>query len=183
MTELEKSIVNKFKSGDKKAFEYIFKLYYNQLCLYAQSIILVKESAEDLVKDFFVSIWEIHDKVNIKTSLKGYLYQGIKNKCLNFIRDKKEIVGEYHEEDQIELLYKPVDSFILERIYSEELKEILKNTIEEFPEQRKLVFKLSRYDNLSHGEIAKKLDISPNTVKVQIYRALMQIRAAFEKNN
>lgn len=183
MTELEKSIVNKFKTGDKKAFEYIFKLYYNQLCLFAQSIVLVKESAEDLVKDFFVSIWENHKKINIKTSLKGYLYQGIKNRCLNFVRDNKQNPETSNDDEQIELLYKPVDSFILEKIYSEELKDLLIKTINEFPEQRKTIFKLSRYDNLSHAEIAKKLNISPNTVKVQIYRALMQIRASFEKNN
>ena len=181
MNEIERVIVNKFKQGDKKAFEYIFKLYYSPLCFFAQSILLEKETAEDLVKDFFLSLWENREKIKINSSLKGYLHQSVKNKCFNYIRDNKKKIGQSFEDTDLDLLHKPMDSFILEKIISEELKNTLDKIIDELPEQRRLIFIMSRYEDMSHNEIAQKLNISRNTVKVQIFKALSFIRNALEK--
>lgn len=181
MNELEKSIIYRFKHGDKKAFEYIFKLYYPQLCFFAQSILLVKETAEDLVKDFFLSLWDNREKLKINISLKSYLLQSVKNRCFNYIRDNKKIVNQISEDEQLELLCKPIDSYILENIITKEMKTVLDKSIEELPEQRRMIFIMSRNEGLSHNEIAQKLNISPNTVKVQIFKALTYIRTSLEK--
>jgi RNA polymerase sigma-70 factor (ECF subfamily) len=56
------------------------------------------------------------------------------------------------------------------------LKEDLENAINELPEQRQKIFRLSRFEQLKHKEIAIKLNISPKTVETQIYRSLIFLR-------
>jgi len=58
----------------------------------------------------------------------------------------------------------------------ENLQIDLKNAVEELPEQRRKIFRMSRFQKMKHKEIAEELDISPKTVETQIYRSLCFLR-------
>ena len=84
------------KSLDRETFERIYKTYYRPLCLHAQKIVGCEEDAEDIVQDFFTNLWEKRKNIDIDTSLKAYLYQGIHNKCLNHLEHIK-VARQYSE--------------------------------------------------------------------------------------
>lgn len=65
------------KEGYTKSFELLFRKYYQGLCNYCMGILGDAEKTEDVVQDAFVYLWENRRRINIKTSLKSYLYQSV----------------------------------------------------------------------------------------------------------
>jgi RNA polymerase sigma-70 factor, ECF subfamily len=183
MESIEKRVLNELRYGSKKAFEYVFKAYYNQLCRYAEEILVDSEQAKDVVENLFISVWENRKKLDIHTSFRSYLYKSTFNLCLNEIRKRKN-------EDKYKdffLRYADVptaheygsNSYPLSRIIEKELDAEIEKVIDALPPQCKKIFLLSRVDMLTHNQIAHKLDISVNTVKSQIMIALKKIQSAF----
>lgn len=154
---------------NKESFELVFKEYYPQLILYAKSMVKSSELAEDIVQDFFTTLWNKKGKISIHSKIRSFMFQSIHNSCLNHISRKKINTEEVKED-------------MLHDIPHEELIEIIeRNTlinkaVNQLPEQRRRIFKLACYEGLKHKEIAETLDISPNTVKTQMARALSNLR-------
>jgi RNA polymerase sigma-70 factor (ECF subfamily) len=62
-----------------------------------------------------------------------------------------------------------------------ELTKILDRIIEKLPPQRRIIFRLNRFYNMTYKAIADKLRITENTVDTQIRRALAYIREEYIK--
>ncbi|HQH40197.1 MAG TPA: RNA polymerase sigma-70 factor [Bacteroidales bacterium] len=179
LPEAEKYLVEAIRKGDYHSFEILFRTYYSVLCKYACSYVKVHELAEDIVSEIFVRLWEKPEGLNIEKSLKAYLFRCVRNSCLNFLLRTKQRSAETDPETikiindlHCEMLQSdPLDSLLLD-----ELHEKFREAIALLPPECARIFILSRENELSHKEIAQKLNISENTVKVQIYRALLKIR-------
>jgi RNA polymerase sigma-70 factor (ECF subfamily) len=180
----EQYLMESIKKGDQKSFEFLFKSYYSNLCKYARNIVHNETTAEDLVMDIFVKIWEAESKLVISSSLSGYLYQSVHNHCLNYLTRRHKRFSELNAEtiERINVLI-PSDASIdpLEGINLAELSNRIEQSIEHLPEGCRKIFILSRTEELSHKEIAMQLGISENTVKVQIYRALVKLHALLKE--
>lgn len=179
----DKQLLELLSKGDYKTFEIIFKSYYPLLCRYANSIVRDAATAEDLVSDVMARFWEKSAELKIKTSLRSYLLRSVYNTSLNYITRYRsrysEIDGETFK--KLASLWPEPDSVMPEdRIMEEELREKLQSVIQELPIECGKIFVMSRIDALSHKEIAERLNISENTVKVQIYRALTKIKKALK---
>jgi RNA polymerase sigma-70 factor, ECF subfamily len=181
MNSLEKVLIDSIKKGNHKSFELVFKTYYGKLCVYAFDYTKQMETAEDLVKDFFVDFWSNREKITVNSSLSGYLFRSVHNTCINYLQRNKEknktaLVDDF---TVIELKLKNPysEEYPLGNIFANEMEVHLKHVIEKLPAQCKEIFVLSRVKELPHKKIAEKLNISENTVKVQIFRALNKLRA------
>jgi RNA polymerase sigma-70 factor (ECF subfamily) len=145
------------------------------------------ETAEDIVKDFFVSFWNNREKLEITTSLSAYLFKSVRNACINYLlRDKqRNRTISIEEINWLEIKMKEPFSgdFLMGNIFAKEIESQIFDAIEKLPEGCCEVFKLSRIEGLSHKQIAEKLNISENTVKVQIYRALKSLKEAISKGS
>ena len=175
----EQYLIESIKKGDQKSFEFLFKSYYSDLCKYARSIVHNETTAEDLVMDIFVKIWEAESKLGISSSLSSYLYQSVHNHCLNYLTRKHKRFSELNSEtiERLNALMPTDASFDpLEVMNMDELSNRIEQSIEHLPEGCRKIFILSRAEELSHKEIAQRLGISENTVKVHIYRALIKLR-------
>ncbi|VAW24579.1 hypothetical protein MNBD_BACTEROID01-1170 [hydrothermal vent metagenome] len=184
MNALEKELVISFRNGNQKAFELIFKAYYKRLCSYAITFLHQKETTEDLVKDMFLRMWEKRGEFNITTSLSGYLFKSTRNACLNYLSREKE-KNRLISDNEINLANLHVDQhsghdYPVANLIEQELEVKIRGEVDKLPQQCKEIFKLSRFEDLSHRQIAKQLNISENTVKVQIYRALSKLRVALK---
>lgn len=136
--------------------------------------------SRDLVQDAFFALWEKADQLEINQSPKAYLYQAVKNSCLNYNRHLS-----IKRSAEAEIQYKIA---ILERqvyinsdspyfsLIEQELEEKINQVIESLPEKCREVFKLSRFENLKNKEIAEKLDISVKAVEKHISKALTILR-------
>ena len=176
---LENDLVKSIKKGNEKSFELIFRTYFLKLCTYALSYTKQLETAEDLVKDVFVNLWNNRKQLEIHSSLSGYLYHAVRNSCINHLkRDKNKKNLSIEELRYLELKIKePLSNdYLIENIFTSELEDKINLQIKKLPKTCRQIFELSRFEGLSHKKIAEKLNISENTVKVQIYRALKRMR-------
>ncbi len=159
-------------AGKVDAIEAIFKQYYKYICISGARYIRDKQVVEDLVQDLFYDLWKKRDRLNIKTSLSSYLRTAIRNRSLNFIKSQRI---DFAEEDEI-VNFKNDSADSQENMESSELEEYLHRSIDRLPEKCRIVFSLSRFEELSYKEIAEKLDISVKTVENQISKALKLLR-------
>lgn len=172
MTTLdEKYLIAGLKDNDKIVFDHIFNHYYSGLCAYSLRYISDKTVVEDLVQDFFVSLWMKGDQLNIATSLRSYLFTSVKNRCLDHIKHnnvQKKFLSLRESEDQEAINY----NLYVER----ELRSALYEALEKLPPRCREIFELSRFKGLKNQEIAEKLNISTRTAEIQISRALKMLR-------
>lgn len=186
MKPLEKELIKSVKNGNQKSFELVFRTYFSRLCNFAFGYTKQLETAEDLVKDVFVTFWKNRKKLDIKTSLSGYLFRSVRNACINYLeRDKNHNNLSIEELKLLNLkISEPLsDDYPVGKILANELENQIYSEIEKLPDSCKKIFILSRFDGLSHKKIAEQLNISENTVKVQIYRAIKNIKAALSTNS
>jgi RNA polymerase sigma-70 factor (ECF subfamily) len=161
------------KNGNAKSFEALFKLWYEPLCRYAYSMIHDSDEAEDIVQKIFCKLWDQHEKMEIHTSIKSYLYRMVHNACLNKIK-QWQMQAEHHE--QIAACSVAVGNSVEQTVGYKELSHQVELAIDTLPARCREVFLLSRMQYLSYAQIAQKLQISPNTVEVQIVKALKVLR-------
>ncbi len=181
LSETDKYLIDKIRAGDYNAFETLFKCYYRSLVRLARIYVLREEVAEDIVQDLFVKIWEQPSLLNINISIRGYLNRSIYNSCINYILRKQQVFKDIDQTSKNKikdfLQADPEDSpdTAFDIV---ELSSVIKETISQLPPECGRIFRMSREEGLSHKEIAEKLNISENTVKVQIYRALLRLKEA-----
>lgn len=128
-----------------------------------------KESVEDLVQDFFVTLWMDGPRLQIRGSLKSYFFTSVKNRCLDELKHRK-VSGKYKKyllfgSDSFE---PSVDFCIAET----ELRQAIEASMAKLPPRCREIFEYSRFNGLTNQEIADKLGISKRTVELQISNSL-----------
>jgi RNA polymerase sigma-70 factor, ECF subfamily len=174
----DNEIVERIRQGDIGQFESLFRSSYVSLVRYAKTLIKDHDTAEEIVQDLFFRLWQDKEKLNIESSLNGYLFRSVHNKCLHFIEHNK-VVERYAEEmsfRQPEKQESPSD--ILQ--YSE-LQARIARILEKLPERCGQIFFMSRFEGLKYSEIAEKLSVSVKTVESNMGRALKEFRKELTK--
>jgi RNA polymerase sigma-70 factor, ECF subfamily len=169
----DQQFIESLRKSDEQAFGQVFREYYPRLCSYACNLLNDMDEAEEIVQQTFLTIWEKRLVINITTSFKAYLYRAVQNSCLN--KFKREKVRQSYAEDHIKVT-SPVYEHTSDMVLGMELEKKLQLAIESLPEQCRLVFKLSRYEDLKYAEIADQLGISAKTVENHIGKALKILR-------
>ena len=145
----EQFLAESVKRGDQKSFEYLFKNYYSNLCKYARNIVHNETTAEDIVMDIFVRIWESPEKLLISTSISGYLYQCVHNHCINYLTRKHKQFSELNVEtiDKLNaLIPQDTSSDPFTGINTIELSIRIEQSIERLPDACRKIFILSRIE-------------------------------------
>jgi RNA polymerase sigma-70 factor (ECF subfamily) len=176
----ENELIQRLQLGEESAYEFIFRKHFNGLCLFAEHFLKNKKAAEEIVEDFFCHLWDNCDSISINSSLRGYLYRSVHNRCLKHIRHQK-IEQQYLTSHQYyftdkEILETASDDYPIVNLVTKELEDKISGIIDSLPAQCKSIFRMSRFDNLTYQEIADKLKVSVNTVKTQMTRALQKLR-------
>jgi RNA polymerase sigma-70 factor, ECF subfamily len=169
----EKQVLETIQSGNESAFEMIFKAYYQPLCRYAYSFLEDKEEAEEVVQSAFITVWEKRKSIDIQTSLKSYLYRMVRNGCLNVIKHEK--VKQQHVAHELAVTEVSYES-VSQKVYATELEIKITEAMKALPDQCRLVFQLSRFEELKYQEIADQLKISVKTVENHMGKALKIMR-------
>ncbi|MDR2765115.1 MAG: RNA polymerase sigma-70 factor [Tannerella sp.] len=174
--------VEKIKQGDIDSFERLFRLYYKRMCIYADNIVENSLEAEEIVCSMFVRLWEKCGQLHIHTSLESYLVSSVHNAALNYLK-RLEIENRYREKVQYQLKYMDLlhpEGFDtpLTAMLDKELSEHIEKALATLPPQCREVFVSIMMDGLSYEEVAKKLNVSINTVRTQITRAIKKMRTA-----
>jgi RNA polymerase sigma-70 factor (ECF subfamily) len=172
-------LISAIQNGDLGAYEELYKKYYVYLCFVAEHIIRSHADAEEIVSDVFVRLWNLRERTEIISSVKGYLIRAVHNASLNYIEQNAVRLKSTGRLSSSDLKVLAWDSdYPLGHLYEKELQDILINCINELPEACREIFLMSRDKEMKYTDISKKLDISVNTVKSQLKIALSRLREA-----
>lgn len=168
-------ISRSLREGDIRVFESLFRSSYSPLVRYAKSIVRDHDTAEEIVQDLFYRLWVDRGKLNIKSSLNGYLYRSVYNRSMHLIEHRRVV-----EKYEAEMAYFDAGSpqTPLQEMQYGELQEKIARTLENLPERCGEIFCLNRFEGLKYHEIAVKLAISVKTVESNMGRALREFRKA-----
>jgi RNA polymerase sigma-70 factor (ECF subfamily) len=171
----DEALIQLLQSDDEGALKEIFNRFNARLYQLAVGVLRDEDLAKDIVQEVFIDLWNRRHTSNIQT-LQNYLVKAIKFQALKQLRNGK--LREHHLKLVGNILFVNQTE---ESIRFEELDHSLKVALAQLPPRCKKVFELSRYENLSHKEIAGKLGITAKTVEVQIHKALILLRKRLDK--
>lgn len=164
----DKILIEKWKNGDEKSFDILFRKYYKPLCYSVLKRVNNINDAEEIVQDLFTEIYQNKSKVEIEITFSAYINRALYYKYLKFNKAKKGHLS--IDENVLDIPENSNDpSLVLEQF---ELEQKVYNAIQNLPEKCRVIFELSRFKELKYREIADKLNISIKTVENQIGIAL-----------
>ena len=163
--------IKRIRANDVEAFSEVFRRYYEPLCFFAGRYLHDIQSAEGVVQDVFVRLWESRDTLSIQSSLKSYLYASVRNASLNTIKRENFTSSLDYEEERSDTPDMQPDI----QLESNELAVALEQAMNGLAPKCRQIFCMAKYDGLSYQEIAEVLNISINTVKTQLKRALKSL--------
>ncbi len=171
----DQKLLERLRDHPEQGMELLFKQYYGMVYQTVFRLVHSEAACKDLCQETFLEIWKRRKKLRINTSLQAYLARTAVNKTLNYIRDNRKHLSNPPTIDTPELAPDPARS-----LGAGELQEKINAAIDGLPERCRLVFVLSRFEDLSYQEIADNLGISTKTVENQIVKALSILRTALK---
>jgi len=161
---------------DELAYKELFFAFHPALKRFAFSFLHNRESAEEVVSDVFVKIWQRRKTLSSIENLRVYLYVSAKHTALNYLsREKREANVRAAEPD----LDMPATAQNPEQLMmTAEMLRQVRLAIQALPPRCKMVFKLVKDDGLPYKEVADILNISVKTIDSQLAIALKKISAS-----
>lgn len=169
----DQELINLLKQGDRYAFTEIYDRHKSLLQRHAYKKLGDLDEANDILQELFVNLWDKRFDLSITTNLSGYLYSAMRNKILKRFAHKqvedKYLVSLQHFLNQADYCTELT-------IRENEMAAIIQKEIDQLPARMREIFLLSRRDNLSHCEIAKRLSLAEPTISKQISNALKVLK-------
>ena len=174
-----KDLLTLLKKGDVTAFDKIYEIYSKRLYGFVLRYVKQKEDAEGIVQEVFIKIWETRNKIDIYSSFDSFIFTIAYNTTINLLRKR---VNEHKYQDRLKSVQHITGADqIIDEIYFKEINIQLQLLLDKLTPRQKEIFQLSREVGLTHEEIAKKLNISLNTVKNHMVTTLAFIKSHLDK--
>ena len=168
----DRDLLARLRGGDDKAFEAIFRQWYELVVRSANRVLRDPGIAEELAQEVFLELWRRRDMLAPDSSVAGYLMQAVRNRALNHLRhlsvQKKSVV-------YVEALSEPAEHAD-EQVHANDLRVAMTKAIAALPPRTREVFVMSRERGLRYSEIAEQLGVSVKAVEANMSRALRILR-------
>jgi len=168
-------------ASDIRNFNNLFNEYYSRFVRFAMGYLKDQPVAEDFVSEAFTLYWENRENLLPNTNAPAYILTIVKNKCINHLhheqirlRTEKEMTE--HAEWVLNTRISTLEACDPEDLFSDEMREIVRKTLDKLPLKTRRIFILNRYYGFSYKDIAKKMNLSPKTVEFHISKALSCLR-------
>jgi RNA polymerase sigma-70 factor (ECF subfamily) len=168
-------LLEKVSEGKEWAFDEVHSKYAHRMYVYAFNILNKKQECEDIIQNIFVDFWVNRNKVTI-VNLSSYLFRAVKFQVFNYFRSHKIATVDLNRLNIID-----ATSSTSMDLEFEELEKVIQDNVLKLPKRCQEIFRMSRFENKSHKEIANELDISLQGVKNQVSKALKIIRGNLQK--
>ena len=164
-----------------REFEETFLKYREKYIAIARSYVRDELAAEDIVSGCFATYWENRKQTGLSESLHAYLLKSVRNRSINWLRDKARR-AEIDEEQRNIMMgrIKVMQQEELSEIFKSEVSGIFRRLMEKMPEMTRQIFFSSRFEDLTYEEIAAKYNVSPRKVKREIQSVLSMMRKSLK---
>jgi len=169
--------VQRLKAGDQKAFENIFFQYHKMLRAFAFAELKSEDMAEDAVQEVFCKLWIKRASLNEDLSPRSYLFTCMKNHLLNLFRTQQNEIKKNYQ-----FAYRQTFSHHTteQQVLSQEINQRVTDFLQHLPALKRKILELSLYQGWSNSHIARKLQLSSNTVKMYLSQSTRQLRKVIE---
>lgn len=181
-------IINKLRQGNEAAFRKLVDTYQKLVVNTCYGMLHNREDAEDIAQDVFVEVYRNVDRFRADAKLSTWLYRIAVNRSLNHIRDNKkhkwfqsfenEVEAKNRQIMQVETSHTDQPEYELE---NKQRALILHEAINSLPENQKVAFTLSKYEELSYQEISEVMDMSVSSVESLLFRAKKNLQKKLHK--
>ena len=173
MSDLDITLLQDLKKGDKKALTRLYDNYWKSLYISSYNLLRNKELCEEIIQDVFIELWNNRINLQIKISLKAYLYACVRYKVFAEFRKKKFDQVELFDDLNARFQHATPETALMHA----ELVAQINSVVDMLPEKCREVFILSRNQQLTHKEISEQLSISTKTVENHITFALRFLKS------
>ncbi len=175
----EIDVLRRIAEGDEQSFTALYHRYSNKVYTYLLRMTRSHEIAEELLYDIFTKLWTGRELITEIQNMDSFLSKVAYNKAISFFRyTASQRKMQQYVARQME--HATVDD-AADKLLDSEARELLQEAIRQLSPQRKLVFTLSREQGLTHEQIARRLNLSTQTVKKTMSHALQSIREFLHK--
>jgi RNA polymerase sigma-70 factor (ECF subfamily) len=172
-SDLEIKILSQLRNDDVKAFDRLFHIYSRRLYRFAFSLLKNREDSEGIVQEVFLRVWNKRAGIDSTKSFKSYLFTISYHLIMDQLRLRSK---ERSYLTHLEKFFNVEELALEQEADYNLLKSQINEVVEELPEKRKQIYRLSREEGLSHREISEKLNISVKTIENQITLALKHLK-------
>lgn len=167
------------QNRENDAYQVLYSQFHSVLLRFGVAYLNAKEPAEEIVNDVLYRVWSKKADIIEIHNLRVYLFTAVRNACLRQIaKNKKDqaVASDYNVQD--------IDTENPEiLLISAELHQLIKNAINELPPRCKQIYEMIRMEGLRNKDVAQKLNISVNTIDVQLAIALKRLTQAVNNYN
>ena len=173
----DEELIELLKRGESLAFEELYNRYWSGLYSSAYNRVRFSEVAEEIVQDFFTSLWVNRESLNIRTAFIKYSSTAIRNLVFRYFQ--KQYTSKRYESTL--KLSEEVDISTEQKIELDDLKRALEREVASLPPKCQDVYQLSRGEFKTNKEIAEIFHISEKTVENHLTRALRTLRLSVKE--
>ncbi len=164
---------------EKTDFEIIFKEYFNPLVNFVNKYLENYENSREVVQSTFVKIWQYKNQIEIKTSVKAYLYQMTKNTMIDFIRSNKSMISASLVENEMLLLQDTTDEHLDPYI----VRQAFELAMIDLKDKPREIFRLNKFEGLTYEEIADYLNISKRSVEDNVAKVSNHLKVKLKNHS
>lgn len=159
-------------NGDKKTFDELFLLYYEELCRFALVFLHDEDESEEAVQRLFVRLWENRRSLSVPDNIRAYLFKSAYNECLKSIRTQS--IRKKHLQNYSSYIKSPSEEDTPEL---DQIMPYLNMAISTLPDKCRQIFILHKVEGMKQKEVASILNISVKTVENQVAIAVSKLRS------
>ncbi len=168
-----------FQKGDRASFAQIYQLHVDDLLNYGYRVTPNKQIIKDSIQDLFLHLWMHRENLTTTTSIKFYLFRALRNKIL---RNSDHLTSSLDNDDAIvnSLFELPIEYTLTLQELETEQTQRLQNAITILSPRQKEVINLRYHNDFSLEEISQIMQLSNQSVRNVLHRAVSQLRHHFE---
>jgi RNA polymerase sigma-70 factor, ECF subfamily len=179
----ERGWAERIRAGDATAFELAFRTYHAPLCTFVYRYVRSRELAQELVQDVFARIWEQRASLEVRDSLKSFLYTAVRNHAISHLR---HMIVERRWHDRVSHVSASRDdrrdtNDVEARVEAQELTEAVQRVLARLPERCRLALTLRWQRQMSYAEVAEVMGVSVKTVEIHVTRGLAALREHYQE--